>query len=106
MFILLFILLFQTLNSKFNYVFFSFVVHYALEEKTLPNGRTTFNSEKQGHKYLGVVRIQLHDLTTLFEKQDNFNNTKLFRIFLVTSFFELIIRYKLKTIHIAHHCRT
>ncbi|XP_005106604.1 transforming growth factor-beta receptor-associated protein 1 [Aplysia californica] len=33
-----------------------FVVHYSIEEKTQPNGRVTFVSEKQGHKYLVVKK--------------------------------------------------
>ncbi|XP_063956642.1 transforming growth factor-beta receptor-associated protein 1-like isoform X1 [Lytechinus pictus] len=31
-----------------------FVIHYLIEEKTQPNGKITFVSEKQSHKYLAV----------------------------------------------------
>ena len=37
----------------------SFVVHYVVEEKMTPDGRYTFNCEKQGHKYLAVVSVTL-----------------------------------------------
>ncbi|RUS87528.1 hypothetical protein EGW08_004704, partial [Elysia chlorotica] len=33
-----------------------FVVHYSIEEKTQANGRITYTSEKQGHKYLVVKK--------------------------------------------------
>ncbi|XP_013380315.1 transforming growth factor-beta receptor-associated protein 1 [Lingula anatina] len=33
-----------------------FVIHYKLEEKTLPNGKTGYESKKLGHKYLGVKK--------------------------------------------------
>ena len=35
----------------------SFVVHYSIEEKTVSTGRVSYHSEKQGHKYLGVVSM-------------------------------------------------
>jgi len=34
---------------------YSFVVHYLIEERSSPNGRVQFVSEKQGHKHLGLV---------------------------------------------------
>ncbi|CAL1541537.1 unnamed protein product [Lymnaea stagnalis] len=33
-----------------------FVVHYSIEEKVQPNGRVTFVTEKQGHKFLVVKK--------------------------------------------------
>ena len=50
--------------------FSSFVVHYSIEEKSQPNGRVSFVSEKQGHKYLSVVSMiclrTVHTFTSLF----------------------------------------
>ncbi len=37
----------------------SFVIHYVMEEKSLPNGRVAFTSERQGHKYLALVSYSL-----------------------------------------------
>lgn len=38
-----------------------FVIHFLIEEQVGPNGRVTFQSQKQGHKYLGLKKpvIQL-----------------------------------------------
>ncbi|XP_022096424.1 transforming growth factor-beta receptor-associated protein 1-like [Acanthaster planci] len=33
-----------------------FVIHFLVEEKTLPNGKITYSSEKQSHKYLAVKK--------------------------------------------------
>ncbi|XP_033638658.1 transforming growth factor-beta receptor-associated protein 1-like [Asterias rubens] len=33
-----------------------FVIHFLVEEKTLPNGKITYTSEKQSHKYLAVKK--------------------------------------------------
>ncbi|XP_046549254.1 transforming growth factor-beta receptor-associated protein 1-like [Haliotis rubra] len=39
-----------------------FVVHYSIEEKTSSSGRVSFQSEKQGHKYLAVVKKPVSQL--------------------------------------------
>jgi hypothetical protein len=37
------------------YVNYSFVIHYLVEERVGQNGRVQFYSEKQDHKFLGLV---------------------------------------------------
>ena len=39
--------------------FSSFIVHYKLEEQTYPNGRVSYTTEKLGHKYLALVRVEI-----------------------------------------------
>ncbi|KAL4225569.1 transforming growth factor [Mactra antiquata] len=44
-----------------------FVVHYIIEERTAPNGKTSFHSNKQGHKYLTLKKpiVQLKAASAL-----------------------------------------
>lgn len=40
-------------------LFFSFVIHYNVEERPVGNGpKVVFHNEKQGHKYLAVVSLE------------------------------------------------
>jgi hypothetical protein len=37
------------------FLIYSFVIHYLVDERVGQNGRFQFSSEKQGHKFLGLV---------------------------------------------------